>query len=458
MDKVKSFIAWFVTLAMFTVYLFSIWNCKGEFAVQVQLDSVEVSKIFGKASKVTGSLKVSGESCEYNGAFEGVADSTGCVAIDLEVCGQRVHEKICGLQRGSAFKRSMTLKKGGMMVIQVPSSFQTFGAWQVRSLVTGDTATVEFSNTPFGYTPVQTFVPEVGKKIIFARWRAGFKDSVVLGDLFGEFDVAFRGIDTIKWILGGLIEFRDGSVGVDSNYVFAEFPAGVYSFADVPPYFKIPLHLVEGNWIVLTDSEASLLILPNVGTTKYLALLLEGADGSQVNPTYMLSSESKFSFGTFAGSRTIAGRTVLIIGFSRTDFFTVVDSTKPQQDVILTGTLTTVPYTSKFKFTSTLSFGYVTSVAERIAGVVPRNFELYQNYPNPFDESTTIRYDIPATSWVSLKVYDNTGHPIATLVNEIQAEGSYKVPFASKNYPSGIYIYELKAGGYIATKKMIVVR
>lgn len=463
MNKIKTFFAWFATIAMSAIYLFSIWNCKGEFAVQLQVDSVEVSKVFGKAAKVTGSLKVTGESCEYNETVEMQADSTGCITIDLEICGQRVHEKVCGLQRGSTFKKSMKLEKGGMIIIQVPSSFQSFGAWKVQSLVTGDTASVEFSDIPFGYTPVQPFIPEPGKKIIYARWRAGFKDSVVVGDLIGEFDVAFRDIDTIKWILGGLIEFRGpgGPIGVDSNYVFAEFPAGVYSFADLPdflPFFKIPLHLVDGGWIVLTDGESTALGLPNIGTTKYVALLLEGANRTQVSSTYLLYSGSNSTYGSFEASRVIAGRDVLIIAFPRNDFFGVVDTTSSRQDVTLSGSLTTVPYTSKFSFVATLAFGYVTSVGEKIAGATPKNFEVYQNYPNPFTETTFIRYDIPITNWVTLKVYDNSGKTIATLVNEIQTEGSYIVPFNTDNLPTGMYVYELKTGSYVATKKMVVIK
>ncbi len=443
---------------MFAIYLLSIWNCKGEFAVQLHVDSVEVSKIFGKAAKVKGSLKVGGEGCEYNETVEMQADSTGCVTIDLEVCGQRVNEKVCGLKPRSTFKREMKLKKGGMMVIQVPSSFQSFGTWKVQSLVTGDTAVVEFSDTPFGYTPLRPFTAESGKKIIYARWRAGFKDSVVFGDLLGEFDVAFRGIDTIKWMLGGLIEFRGGAVGVDSNYVFAEFPEGYYYFADIPDYFKIPLHLVEGSWVVLRDSESTELGLPNIETTKYVALSLEGANETQVDSGYTLYTSSNSTSGPFLRAGVVAGRPVLFIGFPRVGFFSVVDTTSPRQDVTLSGLFTTVPYTSKFAFSVTLTFGYVTSVAEKLVRITPTDFELYQNYPNPFNETTTIGYDIPIASWVTLKVYDNSGKTVAVLINEIQPEGSYRVSFSIENLPTGVYIYELKAGNYVATKKMVAIK
>ena len=90
------------------------------------------------------------------------------------------------------------------------------------------------------------------------------------------------------------------------------------------------------------------------------------------------------------------------------------------------------------------------------------NYLLSQNYPNPFNPSTTIRYEIPERSFVTIKIYDVLGNEIATLVNEEKSAGSYEVIFNTeasiKNPASGIYFYQLSAGNYTETKKMILLK
>ncbi|OGU36242.1 MAG: hypothetical protein A2315_08365 [Ignavibacteria bacterium RIFOXYB2_FULL_35_12] len=95
------------------------------------------------------------------------------------------------------------------------------------------------------------------------------------------------------------------------------------------------------------------------------------------------------------------------------------------------------------------------------------NFKLEQNYPNPFNPSTKIRYTIPLLGGarggsVTLKVYDVLGNEVATLVDEYKPAGSYEVEFQSavgnKQLASGIYFYQLKAGNFIETKKMLYLK
>ncbi len=86
------------------------------------------------------------------------------------------------------------------------------------------------------------------------------------------------------------------------------------------------------------------------------------------------------------------------------------------------------------------------------------DFTLYQNYPNPFNPSTTIKYQIPVTSNVVLKVYDILGKEVATLVNETKQAGSYSVNFDANSFSSGIYIYKLTSNQYLQTKRMMLVK
>ena len=90
----------------------------------------------------------------------------------------------------------------------------------------------------------------------------------------------------------------------------------------------------------------------------------------------------------------------------------------------------------------------------------PIKFLLQQNYPNPFNPSTTIQYAISSKQFVTLKVYDLLGREVATLVNEEKPAGSYNVEFRMQNLElsSGIYFYQLIAGDYVETKKMVLLR
>ena len=84
--------------------------------------------------------------------------------------------------------------------------------------------------------------------------------------------------------------------------------------------------------------------------------------------------------------------------------------------------------------------------------------DLRQNYPNPFNPATTIKYQIPEVSFVTIKVYDVLGNEVTTLVNEEKPAGSYEVEFDGAGLPSGIYFYQLKADSYIETKKMVLLK
>jgi len=98
----------------------------------------------------------------------------------------------------------------------------------------------------------------------------------------------------------------------------------------------------------------------------------------------------------------------------------------------------------------------------------PEHFTLYQNFPNPFNPSTNIKYSIPNEGKVSLIVFNLLGEEVTTLVNEEQSAGNYKVEFNISSLPSGVYFYQLlvsalrskdgKAGSFVETKKMILLR
>ena len=85
-------------------------------------------------------------------------------------------------------------------------------------------------------------------------------------------------------------------------------------------------------------------------------------------------------------------------------------------------------------------------------------FSFSQNYPNPFNPITNIRFQIIDFGFVSLKIYDVLGNEVAILVDENKPSGTYEVEFDAKGLPSGIYFYQLKAGNFTKTKKMILMK
>jgi len=88
----------------------------------------------------------------------------------------------------------------------------------------------------------------------------------------------------------------------------------------------------------------------------------------------------------------------------------------------------------------------------------PKEFALSQNYPNPFNPSTVISYELPVMSNVSLKVFDMIGNEVATLVNEEKPAGYHSVTFEAGKLASGVYMYQLTAGDFSVTKKLILTK
>jgi Secretion system C-terminal sorting domain len=89
---------------------------------------------------------------------------------------------------------------------------------------------------------------------------------------------------------------------------------------------------------------------------------------------------------------------------------------------------------------------------------LPAKFALDQNFPNPFNPTAAIRFTVPSSGFVSLKVYDVLGKEVRTLVNKVEQPGSHEVRFDATGLPSGIYFYRLRQGTYMATRKLAVLK
>ncbi len=126
-------------------------------------------------------------------------------------------------------------------------------------------------------------------------------------------------------------------------------------------------------------------------------------------------------------------------------------------------------YNNNYLFSGTLNGFYrqpvvsnlmaITEVEEENNNeVIPSAYALHQNFPNPFNPSTTISFSIPNTEFVTLKIYDSVGKEVETLVNENLPAGSYNKQFNATNLASGVYFYRLQAGSYYQTNKMILMK
>ncbi|HQF41428.1 MAG TPA: T9SS type A sorting domain-containing protein, partial [Ignavibacteriaceae bacterium] len=90
--------------------------------------------------------------------------------------------------------------------------------------------------------------------------------------------------------------------------------------------------------------------------------------------------------------------------------------------------------------------------------LLPEKYVLEQNYPNPFNPTTTISWQSPVSSWQTLKIYDVIGNEVATLVDEFKEAGRYQIEFDATELTSGVYFYQLRAGSFSETKKLILMR
>ena len=111
----------------------------------------------------------------------------------------------------------------------------------------------------------------------------------------------------------------------------------------------------------------------------------------------------------------------------------------------------------------TMGIDGANALSAYLEGLLPDEFALHQNYPNPFNPVTTLRYDLPENSFVNVTIYDMLGRQVKTLVNQSQVAGYKSVIWnATNNYgkpvSAGIYLYQIQAGEYISTKKMILLK
>jgi hypothetical protein len=158
------------------------------------------------------------------------------------------------------------------------------------------------------------------------------------------------------------------------------------------------------------------------------------------------------NFG-FEVQRSTAGNEFSTVGFVNGHGTT----TEAKEYRFVDANLTAGNYTYRLKqvdFNGT--FAYSDEVNAEVTS--PAQFELAQNYPNPFNPSTTIKFSIPQSSNVSLKIFNTLGQEVSTLINQNMESGLHTINFDASQLNSGIYFYRLEAGSYSEVKKMTLIK
>jgi hypothetical protein len=103
-------------------------------------------------------------------------------------------------------------------------------------------------------------------------------------------------------------------------------------------------------------------------------------------------------------------------------------------------------------------FGSSAGSKSKVQNSVPTVFKLHQSYPNPFNPTAIIKYDLPKDVKVNIKVYDLLGRLVKTLINEYKKAGYYEEKFDGTNLASGVYFYRIEAGNFVDSKKMVLIK
>lgn len=197
---------------------------------------------------------------------------------------------------------------------------------------------------------------------------------------------------------------------------------------------------------VLPPSAPVLTSPENNSIGQSLTPLLEWDSLASAN-TYIVQLSEDSTFAT-----TLISQTGITMAQFQVNAGVLLNETKYYWRVSATNTAGTGAYSEVWNF---MTFGVGINT---ISGVIPQEYKLYNNYPNPFNPSTKIKFDIPKASFVSLKIYDMSGREIAKLVDGNLSASAYEFTFNASSLPSGVYFYRLQTDDFVNTMRMVLVK
>jgi hypothetical protein len=239
--------------------------------------------------------------------------------------------------------------------------------------------------------------------------------------------------------------------------------------------FSFPFHYLNGGELTLPDSAVSEDINISVEVPEFATLDRQNnsisfgdsiASAVQFNVSVGDSAAEPYEFDTpVTLTLAIPNDLPEAIANSKSDFVLAFSDSTGATDTtgiqtIEVDTANSI-VTAKVEHFSTISMTTDDETSTEIGDqpdTKPTAYKLYENYPNPFNPSTTIKYDLKEANHVTLTVYNMLGQKVATLVDKQQQSGQHQVRFDATGMSSGIYFYRINAGDYSATHKMTLVK
>jgi len=340
--------------------------------------------------------------------------------------------------------------------------YNIFATDSTTALVTGSNTTAfVYRTTNGGLTWVQVFTQAGG--FLNAIWMSSPLNGVMIGDpVGGRWSLWRTANGGVNWDSTGMYIQQAGSEAGWNNSLYMSGTNIWFGTNNSRVYYS-PLSGLAGTWVVQSTSQASSYALwfntvtsGMTGGTQLLMTNNSGVNWTAVtspgtgNVSGITGSATAYWFVRQAGA--IYRTTDNGVSFS-------TDYTAPAGTYTHIQKAATGSRMWAVRNNGGVSSSLSTVGIEPISGEIPVNFALSQNYPNPFNPATIINFSIPASSIVSLKIYDIAGREVDVIANNVMmSAGTYSVNYSADRLSSGVYFYRIIAGEFTETKKMVLTR
>jgi len=227
---------------------------------------------------------------------------------------------------------------------------------------------------------------------------------------------------------------------------------GIVDDSEVRPLYR-PARSLKDAWNIARgfDSQGEVIIDPTTSSPTKFPLSGDPVTGQGWIYEFGTGGGAGFMFFsgpfTFAPGDTQWTMITLIPGLGEDNLNSITQMRRKAE------ILRSLPYDS-------LAFGTLSYPITDVEKEIPimEEFKLYQNFPNPFNPTTTIRYELPQDGIVTIEIFDILGQKVKTVLNEFKNVGRYETLFSSTGLASGVYVYQLRVNEFITSKKMVLIR
>ena len=398
-----------------------------------------------------------------SGAFRSIDDGASWTAVNFGLINTNVR---CLINTGAGIMAG-TANDG------IYFSNNSGRTWALNNLRNMNVWTLASNATQFGLTVLAGTSGGVFRSrnlgTVWENVSSGLSDSVVKAlALTGYINpVAFVGTasgvffstnDGTSWTLvnTGLTNTNIQALMLSGSTLFAGTPSGVFVTADSGAHWTAANSGLSNTNVLTFTSQGTNLFAGTAG-----GVFLSTDNGTIWNAVNSGLSNTDIRSFAVSGTNLFAGTAGGGV-FHSSDNGTIWTAVNPG---LLVDTVQALAVSATNLFAGTPSAAiWRRSLSEMITSVelnnstVPQKYSLEQNYPNPFNPSTTISYQLPSLSHITLKVFDVLGREVATLVNEVEQPGYKSVTFDASKLSSGVYFYRLQAGSFVETKKLLLMK